>query len=65
MNIYNHQTESALVIVWACAYIGQVSQFNLQVGLDGLGLRPDSDSNDLGVHDCVVPETPTKIWQKE
>lgn len=38
-------------------YISQVSQFNLQTGLCCLGLRSDCHSDDLGVHDCVVPET--------
>lgn len=40
-----------------CAYICQVSQFNLQVGLSGLGLGSHSHSYDLGVHNCVVPES--------
>lgn len=43
------------------AYICQVSQLNLQVGVGGLGLRSHSHSDDLGVHNCVVPELKTEI----
>lgn len=39
------------------AYIGQVSQFNLQAGLGRLGLGSHSHGNHLGVHNCMIPET--------
>lgn len=39
------------------AYVCQVSQLDLQVGLSCLGLGSHSHSNDLGVHNCVVPES--------
>lgn len=46
------------------AYICQVSQLNLHMGLGCLGLRPHSHSNNLGVHNCVVPES-NREAQKE
>lgn len=44
------------------AYICQVSQFNLQVGLSRLGLRSHGHGNNLGVHNGVVPAS-DRNWQ--
>lgn len=40
-------------------HICEVSQFNLQVGLGCFQLRPHSHSDNLGVYNCVVPDTNT------
>lgn len=37
------------------AYIRDVSQLDLQLGLRGLGLRSHCHGDDLGVHDRVIP----------
>lgn len=52
-------------IIIGDAYICQVSQFDLQVGLSYPGLRSHSHSNDLGVYDRVVPELKEEYRQLE